>query len=213
LGGFYLTYFKLIKELFKIENLYGYELTDIEFAKRKLGNLPKVLVDYYYELGKIDKLNYTKDNLISIEDLHIIDYNFMPIYYENKSLSAWSIKSSEMYLENPPVYYSSDRENWKLEFLKLSDFLDSIAHKQAIFGLKYNTGDFYEITDEEFSLIKKNMKKKNLEIPQRWAIEFYGDYNDSVVAITEGFEGLYQMTYSSSSEDHFYKMNDFLFEI
>lgn len=55
---------------------------DIENIKDEFENIPKVLVDYYLELGQNEKLNLTQDKLISPDELYICDKGYL--YFTRK---------------------------------------------------------------------------------------------------------------------------------
>ena len=61
-----MTDFSIIKKLFVITELNGFAENEIHAVKDIFGDLPKVFIDYYTELGKIQKLNNCKMKTLKI---------------------------------------------------------------------------------------------------------------------------------------------------
>lgn len=119
-----MTDFSTIKKLFHISESNGFANKEIETIKNIFGNLPKVFVDYYAELGKIQNLNQTQDLLITPERFQYYQHNdFLIFYSENQRACVWGINKQDLLNANPPVYISYDQKTWLLETETLLEFL------------------------------------------------------------------------------------------
>ncbi|GAA6766655.1 hypothetical protein AAFH68_25980 [Flavobacterium sp. CGRL1] len=203
-----MTDFSTIKKLFHITEPNGFSNDEIQIVKNTFGNLPEVFVDYYTELGKIQKLNNTQDSLVAVDRL--INYatdEYLIFYTENQHACVWGIHKDDLSKNNPPVYMSFDEKEWNLETETLTDFFTAMAYLQAGFGLEFTLEDFYELNDKELGFIKENFKNKGVSFSQ-WlgGINFYGNHDDDVIII----ESTNQMFYSSNTEEHFVEMDKVL---
>ncbi|SHG02931.1 hypothetical protein [Flavobacterium johnsoniae] len=203
-----MTDFSTIKKLFHITGPNGFSNDEIQIVKNNFGNLPEVFVDYYTELGKIQKLNNTQDSLVAVDRL--INYatdEYLIFYTENQHACVWGIHKDDLSKNNPPVYMSFDEQEWNLETETLTDFFTAMAYLQAGFGLEFTLEDFYELNDKELGFIKENFKNKGVSFSQ-WlgGINFYGNHDDDVIII----ESTNQMFYSSNTEEHFVEMDKVL---
>jgi hypothetical protein len=203
-----MTDFSTIKKLFHITGPNGFSNDEIQIIKNNFGSLPQVFVDYYTELGKIQKLNNTQDSLVAVDRL--INYatdEYLIFYTENQHACVWGIHKDDLSKNNPPVYMSFDEQEWNLETETLTDFFTAMAYLQAGFGLEFTLEDFYELNDKELGFIKENFKNKGVSFSQ-WlgGINFYGNHDDDVIII----ESTNQMFYSSNTEEHFVEMDKVL---
>ncbi len=202
--------FKEIRSLFGITENNGFLVEEIALHKAVCEHIPQVLHDYYANLGKIDALNHTQDQLLSPNKLKFSKNNdFLIFYAENQYACAWGIKKEDLTHSNPPVYMSADEIKWQQECETLSDFLNAMAHLQAVFALPFNCEDFLFINEEEKSFITKNFKKKNCCFTQWIGIEFYGDADTDVIAVF-GNQGNYDLLYASNDKQQFEKMDSLL---
>ncbi|ABQ04559.1 hypothetical protein [Flavobacterium johnsoniae] len=203
-----MTDFSTIKNLFHITEPNGFSNDEIQIVKNNFGNLPQVFVDYYTELGKIQKLNNTQDSLVVVDRL--INYatdEYLIFYTENQHACVWGIHKDDLSKDNPPVYMSFDEKEWNLETETLTDFFTAMAYLQAGFGLDFYSECFYEMDDKALKFIDENFKNKDVAFKQ-WAdgINFYGNHEDDVIIVMSNN----QIFYSSNTEKHFLEMDKVL---
>ncbi|MHB8065519.1 MAG: hypothetical protein ACYDG2_23375 [Ruminiclostridium sp.] len=110
--------------------------------------------------------------------------------------------------ENPPVYYCDENNVFKKECETLTFFLYSIAHLQGIFGLYYTLDEIEEIEEDQAIKIRNYYKAKNKYLENWHRVEFYGDYDDCVIALIKN-DDWYNVMYSSSDKQHFEEINKF----
>ena len=123
-----MTDFSIIKKLFGISEPNGFAENEINVVRDIFGDLPKVLTDYYTELGKIQNLNHTQDLLIVPERFQYFRHNdYLIFYYENQRSCVWGIHKDDLSKANPPVYMSFDEKEWNLETETLTDFFTAMA--------------------------------------------------------------------------------------
>ncbi|WP_238990005.1 hypothetical protein [Flavobacterium sharifuzzamanii] len=73
--------FSTIKKLFGITEPNGFAENEIKIVKDIFEDLPKVFIDYYTELGKIQNLNHTQDLLIIPERFQYYKNDDYLIFY------------------------------------------------------------------------------------------------------------------------------------
>ncbi|UPZ17252.1 hypothetical protein [Flavobacterium humidisoli] len=203
-----MTDFSTIKKLFGITELNGFTNDEIQVVKDVFGQLPKVFIDYYIELGKIQNLNQTQDSLVIHERFQFYNHNDYLIFYtENQHACVWGIHKDNLSNPNPPVYMSYDEKEWNLETETLTDFFTAMAFLQASFALKFTAECFYEIDNEGLNFIVENYKNKGVSF-KNWedGINFYGNYDDDVIVVMSNN----QLFYSSKTEEDFLAMDKVL---
>ncbi|MFH6992296.1 hypothetical protein [Flavobacterium sp. FlaQc-48] len=206
-----MTDFSTIKKLFHIEEPNGFNNDEIQIVKNIFGNLPKIFMDYYAELGKIQNLNHTQDSLIVPE--HFQNYkhdDYLIFYAENQKACVWGIHKDDLSKPNPSVYMSYDEEEWNQETETLIDFFTAMAYLQAGFGLEFPCNTFRELEDDELGFIRKNFKNKGFSFMQ-WlgGISFYGNYDDDVIVIMAAN----QLFYAANTEAHFVELDKVLSKV
>lgn len=203
-----MTDFSTIKKLFGITEPKGFTENEIQIIKDIFGDLPKVFIDYYAELGKIENLNNTQDSLNKPDQFQYFKHEEYLIFYsENQRVCVWGIHKDDLSKENPPVYMSYDEKEWKKETETLTDFFTAMAYLQAGFALEYTAECFYEIEDKDLKFIVEKYKNKGVSFTQ-WAegISFYGNHDDEVIIVMSNE----QLFYSSASEEHFEELDKVL---
>ncbi|SFD26931.1 hypothetical protein [Flavobacterium phragmitis] len=203
-----MTDFSTIKKLFGITEPKGFTENEIQIIKDIFGDLPKVFIDYYAELGKIENLNNTQDSLNKPDQFQYFKHNDYLIFYcENQRVCVWGIHKEDLSKPNPPVYMSYDEKEWKKETETLTDFFTAMAYLQAGFALEYTAECFYEIEDKDLKFIVEKYKNKGVSFTQ-WAegISFYGNHDDEVIIVMSNE----QLFYSSASEEHFEELDKVL---
>ncbi|MNK76354.1 hypothetical protein D3C87_959210 [compost metagenome] len=206
-----MTDFSIIKKLFGISEPNGFAENEINVVRDIFGDLPKVLTDYYTELGKIQNLNHTQDLLIVPERFQYFRHNdYLIFYYENQRSCVWGIHKDDLSKANPPVYMSFDEKEWNLETETLTDFFTAMAFLQAGFALEFPGNTFYEIEPKDLDFIIKNYSNKGVSFKQ-WleGIQFYGNHADDVIVIMGGN----QMFYASNSQEHFIEIDEVLSQL
>lgn len=203
-----MTDFSKIKKLFGIAESNGFTENEIKIVKDIFGELPKVFIDYYAELGKHESLNHTQDSLIVPERFkYFQNDDYLIFYYENQRACVWGIHKNDLSENNPPVYMSYDEKEWNLETDSLTDFFTAMAFLQAGFALEFPGNTFYEIEPNDLDFIVKNYSDKGVSFKQ-WleGIQFYGNHDDDVIIIMSNS----QVFYASNTENHFLEMDKVL---
>lgn len=201
--------FSSIKKLFGITNPKGLSSDEINSIKSIFGNLPQTLIDFYMEFGNEPEVTQTQDSLLLPNDLKYFKHNEYLIFYcENQRVCVWGIHKDDLAKENPLVYMSYDEKEWMPESEKLSDFLLAMSYLQSLFALEYIVDTFRYISAGDVEYIRSNFKSKGVSFKQ-WTqgIEFYSNYDDSIIIIMGGGE---QLMYSSASKEHFTEMDKVL---
>lgn len=203
-----MTDFSIIKKLYHITEPNGFTNDEIQIVKDIFGNLPKVFVDYYTELGKIEDLNHTQDLLIVPERFQYYkQIDHLIFYSENQRACVWGIHKDDLSKANPPVYMSEDGKEWKLETETLTDFFTAMAFLQAGYALEYPCNTFYELEPHDFKFIADNFQNKGFSFKE-WlgGINFYGNYSDDVIIIIDDN----QLFYAANTNEHFVEMDKVL---
>jgi hypothetical protein len=201
-----MTDFSVIKKLYNISEPNGFSNDEIRSIQSIFGDLPQVFIDYYSELGKIERLNHTQDSLITPDKFQYFkNDDYLIFYRENQRVCVWAIHKDDLIKPNPPVYMSEDEKEWRLETATLSDFFTAMAYLQAVFALDYGSETYYEIEENDLVYIRNHYTNKGVSFRQ-WTtgIEFYGNYDDSIIIVLGGGQ---QLLYSSDNKVHFDEMN------
>jgi hypothetical protein len=198
-----MTDFKKIKKLFEIDSPNGFSEKEINNLVNIYSTLPQVLLDYYKELGNYD-FNYFQDFLIKPDEYQrYINHEYFIFCRENQGCYFWGIKKEDLFQKNPPVFCSEDKQNWKIECVDLCGYLHGFAYINAIFSLNYVVEEYIELDEKDINFIKNNFLNKNVRFNE-WTmgIEFYGDYDDTILIIM----GETSLFYSSNNKEHFIEM-------
>jgi len=198
-----MTDFSKIKSLLGLSSPNGFSENEIANMLNSFGVLPKVLLDYYRELGNYDFNNWqdflTKPLIDSITDKYVI------ICQENQGVCFAGIKREDLSQENPPIYFSFDKKHWEFGCNNLFNYLHGFAYCNVVFYLDYN--GYFDISDNGIRFIRTNFKNKNI-ILKNWVVdgdhEFYGDYNDTIMMLTAETS----LFYASNNEEHFIEMEN-----
>lgn len=207
------TDFSAIRQLYHISDNHGFSDDEILAYKGVCQNLPKVLLDYYQQLGKCE-FNQCQDNLLAPDELRLSQNGeFLIFYQENQLACVWAIAVSDLAKDNPPVYISHDErfdsEQWQIETATLSEFLNTMAHLQSIFALPYYCEDFYALSEDELAFIQANFAKKPFKFNHWTNAEFYGNQADEVIYMNQN-KGEALMTYACFGESRFDKLDQIL---
>ena len=205
-----MTDFSYIKTLFHIKENNGFLEKEMQKMKNTTLNIPKVLYDYYIQLGKMIALNQTQDMLLTPEKiLWSKNENYLIFYAENQWACVWAIQKEDLTTENPPVYMSKDQEKWEKEFATLTDFLNAMANLQAVFSLPFSSEEFLFINEDELATIKKNFQKKENNFTKWIGIDFYGNFTTDIIAVFNN-EKYYDVTYASLNKENFKKIDNLI---
>ena len=200
-------YLDIIKKLFCIESNCGYSENDLNYWIEKYDTMPKVLKEYYMEVGKHHKLNNTQDFLIPPAQFEeYADTEYLVFYSENQGASLWGIKKSDVEKDNPPVYENYGDEEWFLTANSLSQFLLSMAYLQAVFSMEYANEECVDITEEQHRAISNYFSSKQADSDLYTGVSFYGNHDDTVIVVMKNHD-YYILMYSSNSELHFDEMD------
>lgn len=205
-----MTDFSYIKTLFHIKENNGFSEKEMQKMKNTTLNIPKVLYDYYIQLGKMIALNQTQDMLLAPEKiLWSKNEDYLIFYAENQWACVWAIQKEDLTTKNPPVYMSKDQEKWEKEFATLTDFLNAMANLQAVFSLPFSSEEFLFINEDELATIKKNFQKKENNFTKWIGIDFYSNFTTDIIAIFNN-EKYYDVTYASSNKENFEKIDNLI---
>jgi len=207
-----MTDFKEIRILFDITEDNGFSVEELSVFKNTCETIPKVLFDYYAQLGKIKELNQTQDRLIEPEKLKLSkNQDFIIFYVENQWACVWGIYKNDLNIDNPPVYMSYDENEWSKETNYLTDFFKAMANLQAVFALPFSSQEFAYINNEELNIIRAKFKKREFSFSKWIGIDFYGNFEDDVIAVLKN-DNYYDLIYASNNDQQFTEMNKILGE-
>ena len=197
--------FEEIRNLFNIQdNSFGFSEEEISRSENYLGKkLPKVLRQYYLQLGKNNHINQTQDNLVLPFELEVYEDGFVIIYYENQIVWQAGIKFSEFEQENPNVYLSYDLENWSFEIGNLYNFLTAEAFLQALFALPFNA-NCCDVGNEKEKFIRLNWKESKFK-SYLWGTEFFQNSNEDILALMKN-ENLFDVFIATKVKESFLEM-------
>ncbi|GJQ07386.1 hypothetical protein CAPN010_15440 [Capnocytophaga cynodegmi] len=205
-----MTDFSYIKTLFNIKGENGFSAEELQKTQDISSNIPKVLYDYYLQLGKIEELNHTQDQLLLPNKLKWSESgDYLIFYVENQWVCTWAIRKEDLTAENPPVYMSYDQENWKKETEKLTDFLNAMASLQAVFALPFSSEEFSFLNKEELEIIKQNFQQKPFHLSEWLGATFYANSDNEIIAVFQN-EKYYDVIYSSYSKENFEKIDSII---
>jgi len=209
-----MTDFSKIRILLDLKFSNGFSEDEIINMVDLFGTLPKVLLDYYRELGNYgfnnwqDFLAKPYKNYYTIMDKYKIDFEtdkYIIICQENQGCCFAGIKKEDLSQENPTVYFTSDKNIWEIGCKNLFNYIHGFAYSNAVLGLDYN--GYFDISDDGINFIRTNFRNKNIKL-NNWAVdgdtEFYGDYDDTIMMITAETS----LFYASNNEKHFIEMEN-----
>lgn len=178
--------FKNIRELYDInDNSSGLQENEIIECEDRLAiKLPKVLKEYYLQLGNHSGLNQTQDRLLLPHQLYLHDNDYLVFYEENQAVSIWGVKQQDLTLENPSVYMTFDGDEWTLENT-LSKFLTAAGYLQSLFALPFKA-NAVAISDQEGNFIRANWA--NTEIALKiWNAQFFQNDLNEVLGLIKSY--------------------------
>lgn len=202
--------FSAIKQLFDITADNGFQEKEILEYKNFCENIPQILIEFYTQLGKVEKLNQTQDQLLEPKKLKwSTNKDYLIFYIENQYVCVWGISKNDLNSENPPVYVSYDEVSWQIETKNLLDFLNAMANLQAVFSLEFSSEEFVYINKDELKIIENNFKKRDFYFSEWIGISFYGNFGNDVIAVMKNNQN-YDMIYASNNKNQFETMHKIL---
>lgn len=200
-----------IRKLFDINDDCGFDEKELEETEKRIGRLPEVLREYYINLGRVQALNNSQDRLLNPNEIKDLG-EYIEFYMENQYVCRWCIAKKDLKTENPPVYITYDGEDFFQESNSVLEFLETMAHLQGIWGIDYGCEEILDIEEEGADVIRNKFKKKDIQSLKEWMnVEFFGDYDDVVIALIKN-EDFYNLCYAANSEDHFNEIDEFIEE-
>ena len=210
------SFFDRLKQIYSVEEFCGYTDEDIDYIKGLFGNIPKA----YRKAGRTEAFQRVQDIWLLPEHFKKWKWtqksDHMILLNENQGVCRAGIKREDLTLDNPPVYATSDDENWVLCADTVSEFLSAALAYEAVFAFEFCSDDIYELTGEEFSLIESRLEKYPFEL-KNWIdvnIKLYYDDSDNLLAVLYGNDNDYfQMFYGASSQQGYEKLFDSIGDI
>jgi len=213
--------YKNIRELFHLDQPSPLPDEQIEQIRKQFGSIPEALENYYRLCGGCTEMNGTQDFLVTpdgryghyfLEKFGYPDY--CVFYVENQCVSEWAIKKADLNQENPPVYESYDNgETWLKTTDSVSQFLISEAYMQAVFSYEYSSEEFYEITPEQIQILAEKFPRTDADSDLYHGVQFFQPYPDAIIMILYNNGEVFDLLYSSESEEHFEELDQMISEI
>lgn len=176
--------FTEIRNLYHIEGNIGYSSETIEKAVKKFGMLPRVLKEYYQQLGKHSGLNQAHYKLCAPGKMELLIYGDFLCFYKSKNEPlSWYIDLEKPYSDNPSVfrrYLDGSAVRDVLDSETLEGFLYVMAYWQALFSLPYH-GVVRYATMKQIDAIRTNFCLKPYDL-LKWP-QFYGNNSDEVIGV------------------------------
>ncbi len=200
--------FSFIKSLFHVKRDSGFDDEEIEIAVKKWGSLPKVLKEYYKQLGKHERINKAQNYLREPKSLYDSG-NYVIFYIENQCAAEWGIKKEDLCKDDPPVYCRTSGDKYALETNSMIDFFNAMTLFQAAsWGMTYVCKDIYMISEEQAEKIRGKYKKLPFELSQWGEMSFYANNEDEVIMLLVNDD--YDLLYGSEDEGHYKQIDEFI---
>lgn len=84
-----------------------------------------------------------------------------------------------------------------------------MAYLQTVFALEYGCESFYSIEQTDLDFIRENFKNKDISFRHWIGIEFYGNYDDSIITVMNNDDS-FNLIFASSDKEHFDEMDRIL---
>ena len=183
-----------IRELFGIDGDWGYPEEAMAPWLERFGAIPDVLRQYYTTLGAHHGLNQTQDALV-IPDTDqpalyrlstFLRNDYLVFYAENQIASICGVKADDVTQPDPPVYQSTDGDDWFVVADTISQFLLSEAHMQATFGREYVSEMPWDVTDEQLAAVARLFPSKNADSDLYTGVKFFGEPGTDIMLLRAG---------------------------
>lgn len=202
------TDFSAIRQLYHIDDNYGFSDDDILAYKKVCENLPNVLLDYYQQLGNCE-FNHAIDCMLTLDEIYWDDGDEIVIFYqESEGVCDWGIALDDLTFDDALVFRQFDGDGWQ-QTIEIKDFLIAMAHWQAIFSLPFKSEKFLKLNADNFKMLEQNFAKKPFYLPHESDIYFYGNQPDDVISVEKTNDG-YWINYASFDEQQFEKLDELL---
>lgn len=199
--------------LFSVKNPMGFTAEDIDKAKAAVGEIPLELEKFYRYCGNSPELHHLQDELILPNRYAaFLNLDYIVFFDENQGVCQAAVKKTDAALDNPPVYTSGAKGEWKLSSPSVSEFLKAMFDYQASICLPFSPEEFYFVSDDEKVKIEQMFPK--IGRFDNWLYDFnitvYGE-NGGRVALMENIGGgSIQMNYAANNEHEFMRMSALL---
>ena len=184
----------MFRELFHIEGNCGYPEAALAPWLERFGAVPDVLRDYYTTLGAHKALNQTQDALV-VPDTFLKSPNrlskflrddYLVFYVENQNAVTWGVKADDVTQPDPPVYQSTDGDDWFVVTDSISQFLMFQAHMQATFSREYLNEMAWDVSNEQLAEIARLFPSKNADSDMYLGVRFFGEPGTIIMLLRDG---------------------------
>ena len=201
-----------IRKLYHIDGNVGYSKGTISKAVEKFGKLPKVLTEYYHQLGKHPGLSHADYYLCAPGKLNFLIYgDYLCFYKSTGEPLYWYIDMEKSESDDPPVYrcyLNGDSVCDELDSETLEKFLYVMAYWQALFCLPYNSRGSFTCTFQQIERIEKGFQLKPYNL-SKWPM-FYGNSSDEVISVHRE-KCSAQVLYACTSEEQLKEIKSIIF--
>lgn len=210
-GMNHMDYEEMIKQLYQVEKLQGYNENEIAYVKDYFGALPEVLENFWRKAGATKELHHGQDFWVKPSDFQkrdwLKDRDHLILMTENQNCCRAGIRKDDLTEKDPPVYVTIDDDDWALCAGSVSEFLQGMSAYQAIFTFDYCAEDFVLwIEEEEQEIIQSNLGKKPFTLHnwQHMDMSFYSNEPDNMVVIMDC--GDLEVIYGAASKESYDKL-------
>lgn len=204
--------FMEIRKLYHIDEDSGYSQRTIAKAIERFGRLPKVLTEFYRQLGKHPGLNHAYYHLCSPQELEILIYgDYLCFYKSTGEPLCWYIDMEKLESDNPPVYrryLDGTSVCDEVDSDALDKFLYVMAYWQALFYLPYSSRGSFMCTFQQVEKIQRAFRLKPYNLP-RWP-QFYGNSSDEVISVHKEKSSV-QVLYACTTEEQLKEIKSIVF--
>lgn len=148
----------LIKQLYAVDKLEGYNEEEIKQLKEIYGALPDMLENFYRTSGRTPVLNCGQDIWIMPEYREkwswLAKSSHFILLNENQGVCQAGIRPEDMNKPDPPVYVCMDDKDWKLCAPTVSEFLAAALAYEAVFTFDYSPEEFYWLSKESYNKLR-----------------------------------------------------------
>ncbi len=207
-----MDYLEMIKQLYAVDKLHGYEESEINFVKNHFNALPQVVENFWRKAGRTVAIHHVQDYWIEPKGFQELDWlrdsDYLILLNENQGVCRAGIRKTDLDKNDPPVYVNMDKNEWTLCTDTTSEFLKAALAYEAVFTFEYGPEDFiFWIEDEELEIIKSKLEEKPFML-HGWMdmdLSFYSNAPDNIVAIMD-CDGDLQVIYGAASNESYQKL-------
>lgn len=202
---------EMIKHLYAVEELQGYAEIELAPVKACFGTLPRVVEDFWCRAGRTEEIYHVQDHWIRPEDFQKWDWlkksDYLILLNENQGCCRAGIRRSDLDKSDPPVYVTTDDQNWKMCAGTTSEFLQAALAYEAIFTFSLGPEDFVLwLKEEELETVQAGLERNSFEL-HGWLdmdMSFYSNAPDNMVVIMDC--GDLETIYGAASEESYKKL-------